>query len=110
MKYPEFLSQYRDCALSWATGDSVPARSNGGIFFLFSTASEPLLGFIQPPIQWVPAVISEIIKLLAREADHLPPSSAGVKNSWSCTSQYVMSWCLVKQDIRLHDMVLSKAW
>jgi hypothetical protein len=34
-----------------------------------------------------------------READHSPPSSAEVKNAWSCTSapQYVfMAWCLVK--------------
>jgi hypothetical protein len=33
------------------------------------------------------------------KADHLPPSSAEVKNAWSCTSipQYVfMAWCLVK--------------
>jgi hypothetical protein len=34
-----------------------------------------------------------------REAHHSPPSSAEVKNAWSCTStpQYVfMAWCLVK--------------
>jgi hypothetical protein len=33
------------------------------------------------------------------EADHSPPSSAEVKNSWSCTSALA---------IRLHGMVLSK--
>jgi hypothetical protein len=39
------------------------------------------------------------VKLPGRETDHSPPSSAGVKNSWSYTStrQYVfMAWCLVK--------------
>jgi hypothetical protein len=33
------------------------------------------------------------------EADHSPPSSAEVKNAWSCTyiaTYVVMSWCLVK--------------
>jgi hypothetical protein len=38
-------------------------------------------------------------KYPGREADHLPPSSAEVKNAWSytSTSQYVfMAWCLVK--------------
>jgi hypothetical protein len=32
-------------------------------------------------------------------AEHLPPSSADVKNAWSCTSiaQYVfVAWCLIK--------------
>jgi hypothetical protein len=39
------------------------------------------------------------VKQLRYEADHLPPSSAEVKNAWSYTSTppYVfMAWCLVK--------------
>jgi hypothetical protein len=38
------------------------------------------------------------VKREGREADHLPPSSATVKNAWSYASlQYVfMAWCLVK--------------
>jgi hypothetical protein len=39
------------------------------------------------------------VKRPVREADHLPTSSAEVKNAWSYTSapQYVfMAWCLVK--------------
>jgi hypothetical protein len=39
------------------------------------------------------------VKRPGREADHSLPSSAEVKNAWSCTStrQYVfMAWCLVK--------------
>jgi len=41
---------------------------------------------IQPPIQWVPGDLSPGVKLPGREADHSPPSSAGVKNSWRYTS------------------------
>jgi hypothetical protein len=37
------------------------------------------LGPTQPPIQWVPGVLSLGVKRLGREADHLPPSSAEVK-------------------------------
>jgi hypothetical protein len=47
--------------------------------FLFSTASRPALGPIQPPIQWIPGAISPEIKRQGREANHTPPSSA-VKN------------------------------
>jgi len=47
--------------------------------FLFATASRPALGPTQPPIQWVPGV-----KRPGREADYSPPSSAAVKNAWSC--------------------------
>jgi hypothetical protein len=53
----------------------------------------------QPPIQRVPGTVSLGVKRQGREADHSPPSSAGVKNAWSYTStpQYVfMAWCLVK--------------
>jgi hypothetical protein len=67
--------------------------------FLFITASRTALGPTQPPIQWVPGTLSLGIKRPGREADHSPPSSAEVKNAWSCTStpQYAfMPWCLVK--------------
>jgi hypothetical protein len=47
--------------------------------FLFDTTSSPALGPTQPPIQWVPEAISLGVKWLEREADHLPPSSAEVK-------------------------------
>jgi hypothetical protein len=50
-------------------------------------------------IQWVPGPLSLGIKRPGREADHSPPSSAEVKNTWSYTStpQYVLvAWCLVK--------------
>jgi hypothetical protein len=49
--------------------------------------------------QWVPGVLSPVVKRLEFVADHSPPYNAEVKNSWSYTStpQYVfMAWCLVK--------------
>jgi hypothetical protein len=69
------------------------SRRGLGIF-LFTTMTITSLGPTQPPIQWVPGALSlggGGLKQLGREADHSPPSSAEVKNSWSYTStpQYV---------------------
>jgi hypothetical protein len=69
-----------------------------GIFF-FTTVSRMALGSTQPPIQWIPGALSLGVKQLGHEADHSPPSSAKVNNSWSYTStpQYIfVAWCLVK--------------
>jgi hypothetical protein len=74
------------------------SRQGLGIF-LFTTASRPALGPIQPPIQWVPGADSHGVKRPGREAHHSPPSSAEIKNVWSYTStpQYTfMAWCSVK--------------
>jgi hypothetical protein len=69
-----------------------------GILFLFTTASRPALGPTQPPIQWVPVILSTRVKGPGREADHSPPSSAEVKNAWSYTSIPA---------IHLHGVVLN---
>ena len=50
--------------------------------FLFSKASRPVVGPTKPA-QWVPGV-----KWPGPEADHSFPSSAEVKNEWSCTSTH----------------------
>jgi hypothetical protein len=50
------------------------------------------------------------VKRPGLKAEHSPPSSAEVKSAWSYTStlHYVLvAWCLIKQWIRLHDVVLS---
>jgi hypothetical protein len=47
---------------------------------LFSTASRPVLGPIHPLIQWVTEALSPGVKRSEREAHHLSPSSAMVKN------------------------------
>jgi hypothetical protein len=59
--------------------------------FLFSKSSRPALGSTQPPIQWVPGVLSPGVKRPGREADHSHPASAEVKNS----------------PIRLHGVMLN---
>jgi hypothetical protein len=47
----------------------------------FSTVTTPALGPTQPPVQWVPAVLSPGIKRgWGRDADHSSPSSAEVEN------------------------------
>jgi hypothetical protein len=67
----------------WATGWTIgvlgfDSRRGLGIF-LFTTASRPALGPTKPPIQWIPGVLSLGVKWPGREADHLPQSSAEVK-------------------------------
>jgi hypothetical protein len=43
------------CQTGWTTGVRLPARV---WIFLFATPSRPALGPTQPPIQWVPVVVS----------------------------------------------------
>jgi hypothetical protein len=53
--------------------------------------------FSVSPIQWVLGDLSPELNLPGREADHLPPTSAEVKKTWTYTSTppYVfMAWCL----------------
>jgi hypothetical protein len=67
--------------------------------FLFATASRPALGPNQPPIQWIPGALSLGVKQPRREADHSPPYSDEVRNTWSYTSI---------RPIRLHGVALSE--
>jgi hypothetical protein len=46
------------------------------------------LGPTEPPIQWVPVALSLGVKRPGREADHLPPSTAEVKE---CVELYLHS-------------------
>jgi hypothetical protein len=66
--------------------------------FPFATASRPAVGPTQPPIQWVPGVLSLMVKRPGREADHSPPPSSKVKKAWSYTST---------PPLPLHSVVLS---
>jgi hypothetical protein len=69
------------------------------VSFFFTTASRPVLGPTQPPIQWVPWVPCPGKKRLGREADHSPPSSTEVRNVWNYTSTTpcaFMAWYFVK--------------
>jgi hypothetical protein len=74
------------------------SRQRLGIF-LFANASTPALGPTQPPIQWVPVVLSLGVKRPGHESGHSLPSSAEVKNAWSYTSPpqcVFMAWRLFK--------------
>jgi hypothetical protein len=64
------LSQY--ALMAWC---SVKKHRYNFIFVAFRTA----LGPTQPPIQWVPEVVSLGVKWPRREVYHSPPSSAEVK-------------------------------
>jgi hypothetical protein len=57
---------------------------NGNV--LFSTASRPVLGPTQPPIQWVPEAPSAGVKRSNREAHHSNAISAEVKNAGAIPS------------------------
>jgi hypothetical protein len=88
----------KHCVTGWTIGVlGFDSRRGLGIF-LFTTASITALGHTQPPIQWVPGALSLGVKRPGREADHSPPSSAGVKE---CVELYVHS------PIRLHGVVFS---
>jgi hypothetical protein len=59
-----------------------------GNFFPFDAISRPVLGPIQPPIQWVPGALSLGKKRPGCEADGSPQSSAEVKE---CVELYLHS-------------------
>jgi hypothetical protein len=80
--------------------------------FLFPTASTPILGPTQPPIQWVSGALAPVVKRPRREADHSPPFNVMPRlrmrgaitplphtSSWSgaylSTGHIFMVWCLV---------------
>jgi hypothetical protein len=75
----------------------VESRQGLGIFLL-TTVSRQALGHTQPLIQLVPGALSLGIKRAGCEADRSPPSSAELRNAWSCNST---------PPIRLHGVVLS---
>jgi hypothetical protein len=61
--------------------------------------SRTALGPTRPPIKCVAGALSLEVKRPGREAEHLPPSGAEVKNAWSYTSTSLyayVAWWLVK--------------
>jgi hypothetical protein len=67
-----------------------------GDSILFATVSRPALGATQSPIQWILGALTPGIKRPGRETDHLAPSSARVKNTWSYTSTPIYSHGVLK--------------
>jgi hypothetical protein len=67
----------------YGLGDrAIEVRSPAGArIFPLVSVSRPALGPTQPPVQWVPGVLSLGVKRgRGRDADHSPPSSAEVEN------------------------------
>jgi len=54
--------------------------------FFFSEESSPLLGPSQTPIQWELGTFFPEVKQLGHEVNHLPATSAEVKDEWNYTS------------------------
>jgi hypothetical protein len=63
------------------------SRRGLGIF-LFTTASRPTLGPTQPPIQWVPGILSLAVKRPVLKTDQFTPSNTEVKQ---CVELYFQS-------------------
>jgi hypothetical protein len=61
---------------------AIGVRSRQGQrIFPLSSVSRPALGLSEPPVQWIPGVLSPGVKARpGRDADHSPPSSAEVVN------------------------------
>jgi hypothetical protein len=77
---PKVSSKSRDSSVGIAVGYGVLGfDSRRGLGIFFTTASRTALGPTQPPILWVPGVLSLRVKRPGRETDHLPPTSAEVK-------------------------------
>jgi hypothetical protein len=69
----------------WMTKVQFLAGARKG-FSLFTTMSRAATGPTHPPIHLIPGTLSPEIKWPWHEADHLPPSSALVTDTWSYTS------------------------
>jgi hypothetical protein len=71
------LAQAVQCLTTdWTTGRSGLDPRRGQRIFPLASVSRPALGLTQPPIQWVPGILSPGVKARpGRDADHSPPSS-----------------------------------
>jgi hypothetical protein len=88
---PILCGENRDGAVGTATGYTL---EDGGVgvrvpvgarFFSSPCRPDRFWGQPNPPIQWVPSALSAGVKRPGREADHSPPTSAEVKNTWIYT-------------------------
>jgi hypothetical protein len=84
----------------WITGWMSEFRFTAGTGnFTLHLESWPALGPTQPPTHCVLWALFPGVTRKGSEADHSPPSSAVVKNTWSCTST---------PSVRLHGVVVKR--
>jgi hypothetical protein len=79
--------------------------------FPLASVSRPALGPTQPPVQWVPGVLSPGIKARpGRDADHSPPSSVDVENEYELyvLSPQVPPWRVAGLLYLLHELQSHK--
>jgi hypothetical protein len=85
---PGWLSRYSD---GLNGRDSIPGKCKVSTFY---KSSIPVLGPIQPPIQWVPRAVSQGIKRPGCEDNHSPPSSTEIKTGGAIPSLlHTSKWC-----------------
>ena len=48
------------------------------------------MGPTHSPVQWLPEAVLLVIRRPGHEANHLPISSAKVKNTWSCAPLFLI--------------------
>jgi hypothetical protein len=82
----------RDSSVGIVTGYELDGRGVGvsdpvrAIFFPTPRHPDRFWGPPSLLIQWVTGALSSGVKLPGREADHSPPTSVEVKNTWIYTS------------------------
>jgi hypothetical protein len=61
----------------------------------FSLRNRGQLGPTRPSVLWILGAVSLVLNPSGREADHSSPSSAEIKNTWSCVPPLpnTSSWC-----------------
>jgi hypothetical protein len=67
----------------WKNHEFISGR---GLSFLFSKMSRLDVWPTQPPVQWMPGALFLGVNWVTQYAEPSPPSSAKVRNEWSCTS------------------------
>jgi hypothetical protein len=107
--YRFMVRESRDSSVVWMIAGSIPCSS----WEFFSSPPRPDRFWGPPSLlsDGYQGLFLLGVKWPGRESDHSPPSSAEVKNTWSCTSclPYAFVTCCFKYRIRLLCVVLSKA-
>jgi hypothetical protein len=78
--------------------------------FHFSRSTRPALKPNQPPMKWVKWAFSLELKRQGRGADHSPPTSAEVKNTWVCISTPPLCLYVVVLDFKHRDNIIHYGW